>query len=42
MQEAQEALDSHYRLGSIDIANRLAVVEKYSALVDHWKQELDR
>ncbi|EHS63128.1 hypothetical protein PGT21_023138 [Puccinia graminis f. sp. tritici] len=42
MQEAQEHLDSHYRLGSIKISERLAVVEKYAALVNHWKQDLDR
>ncbi|KNZ46348.1 hypothetical protein VP01_733g3 [Puccinia sorghi] len=42
MQEAQENLDSHYRLGSIDIHQRLAVVEKYTALVNHWKRDLDR
>jgi hypothetical protein len=42
MQEAQEHLDSHYRLGSIKIPERLAVVEKYAALVNHWKQDLDR
>lgn len=41
MQEAQEKLDSHYRLGSIDICQRLAVVERYTALVNHWKQDLD-
>ncbi|KAI9613965.1 hypothetical protein H4Q26_009819 [Puccinia striiformis f. sp. tritici PST-130] len=42
MQQAQEELDSHNRLGSIAISDRLAKVEKYSALVFHWKQDLDR
>ncbi|WAQ88988.1 hypothetical protein PtA15_10A411 [Puccinia triticina] len=42
MQEAQEDLDSHYRLGSIDIPKRLAVVEKYNTKVDNWKEDIDR
>ncbi|KAG0145423.1 hypothetical protein CROQUDRAFT_723465 [Cronartium quercuum f. sp. fusiforme G11] len=42
MEEAQIRLDSHYRLGSIDLAERFAAIEKYSALIHSWKIDWER
>ncbi|KAH9817489.1 hypothetical protein DFH28DRAFT_926348 [Melampsora americana] len=39
MEEAQINLDSHYRLGAIDLAGQIVAIEKYSALVSSWKNE---
>lgn len=42
MEEAQINLDSHYRLGSINLNERFAAVEKYSALIHSWMIDWER
>lgn len=42
MEEAQINLDSHYRLGAIDLADRIVAIEKYSALIFSWKMQWER
>ncbi|EGG06109.1 uncharacterized protein MELLADRAFT_107023 [Melampsora larici-populina 98AG31] len=39
MEEAQIKLDSHYRLGAIDVTDRIVHIERYSALVSSWKMD---
>lgn len=42
MEEAQINLDSHYRLGSIDLKDRFTAIEKYSTLIQSWKSNCQR